>query len=131
MTLKQEQLEGGIVRVILEGTLDIEGTAALEPQLTHLTASDKTYVILDLAGVEFMSSIGIGAIVRVAKALRRRGGNMVILSPRQVVHLILAKTRIDTLIPIVFELQEACQRVMELPPKIGGIADGAHDAASR
>jgi hypothetical protein len=28
MTLKQEQLEGGIVRVILEGTLDIEGTAA-------------------------------------------------------------------------------------------------------
>jgi hypothetical protein len=55
---------------------------------------------------------------------------MVILSPRQVVHLILAKTRIDTLIPIVFELQEACQRVMELPPKIGGLADGAHDAAS-
>ncbi len=56
---------------------------------------------------------------------------MVILSPRQVVHLILAKTRIDTLMPIVFELQEACRRVMELPPEIGGIADGAHDAASR
>ena len=73
MTLKEEQLEGGIIRVILEGTLDIEGTAALEPQLTHLTASDKTYVILDLAGVEFMSSIGIGAIVRVAKARRKHG----------------------------------------------------------
>lgn len=125
MTLKQEQLEGGIIRVILAGTLDIEGTAALEPQLTHLTASDRTFVILDLSGVEFMSSIGIGAIVRVAKALRRRGGNVVILSPKQVVHLILAKTRIDTLIPIVFDLQEACQRVVELPPEIGGTVSSA------
>jgi anti-anti-sigma factor len=92
MTLKQEQLEGGILHVILEGTLDIEGTAALEPQLIHLTASDRTFVIMDLARVDFMSSIGIGAIVRVAKALRGRGGNMVLLSPKQVVHLILAKT---------------------------------------
>jgi anti-anti-sigma factor len=71
-----------------------------------------------------MSSIGIGAIVRVAKALRRRGGNMVILGPKQVVHMILAKTRIDSLIQIVFELQEACQRVKELPPKIGGQVSG-------
>ena len=124
MTLKQEQLEGGIIRVILEGTLDVEGTAALEPQLTHLTASDRAFVIMDLAGVDFMSSIGIGAIVRVAKTLRRRGGNMVMLSPKQVVHMILAKTRIDSLIPIVFELQDACQRVMELPPEIGGAVNG-------
>ena len=124
MTLKQEQLEGGIIRVILEGTLDVEGTAALEPQLTHLTAPDRVFVILDLAGVEFMSSIGIGAIVRVAKTLRRRRGNMVLLSPKQVVHMILAKTRIDSLIPIVFELQDACQRVMELPPEIGGAVNG-------
>ena len=118
MTLKQEQLEGGIIRVVLEGTLDIEGTATLEPQLTRLTVMDRTFVVMDLAGVEFMSSIGIGAIVRVVKALRGRGGNMVLLSPKQLVHLILAKTRIDSLIPIVFDLQEACQRVMEPPPKV-------------
>ena len=116
MTLKQEQLGGGIIRVLLTGTLDIEGTASLEPQLTYLTASDGAFVILDLAGVEFMSSIGIGAIVRLTKALRRRGGNIVILNPKQVVHMILAQTRIDSLIPIVFELDEACQRVKEIPP---------------
>ena len=119
MTLRQEQLEGGILRVILEGTLDIEGAAALEPQLARLTASDRAFVVMDLASVDFMSSIGIGAIVRVVKAIRRRGGNMVLLSPKQVVHLILAKTRIDSLMPIGFELQEACQRVMEPPPKVG------------
>jgi anti-anti-sigma factor len=119
MTLKQEQLEGGIIHVMLEGTLDIEGTAALEPQLTHLTTSDRTFVVMDLAKVDFMSSIGIGALVRVVKALRGRAGNMVFLSPNQVVHLILTKTRIDSLVPILFELQDACERVMEPPPKLG------------
>lgn len=119
MTLTEETLEGGIIRVMLHGSLDIGGTEKIEKKLTPLTALDKAFVVMDLSGVEFMSSIGIGAIVRVAKALRNRGGNMVILSPQQVVHLILTKTRIDSLILIATEITEACRLVKEAPPSFG------------
>ena len=118
MTLTEEKVDGGIIRVTLQGSLDIVGTEKIEKKLTPLTTLDQAFVIMDLSGVEFMSSIGIGAIVRVAKALRNRGGNMVIFSPQQIVHLILAKTRIDSLILITSDFAEACRMVKEAPPNL-------------
>lgn len=54
-----------------------------------------------------MASVGIGMIVRSAKALRLRGGELVLLNPQPVVKFVLEKTGINTLIPIVHDMPAA------------------------
>lgn len=51
-----------------------------------------TVALSDLAEVNFMSSIGIGMIVRLAQSIQKRNGNLVLLDPQSVVG---AGTRTD------------------------------------
>ena len=61
--------------------MDLEGAEAADLKLTSLAAVKKGFVIVDLDKVEFMSSIGVSVIVRVARALTSREGRLVLLKP--------------------------------------------------
>ncbi len=91
--------------------MDIEGSEEIGLQLTTATSGDNVRVIADLGGVEFMSSIGIGIVVRTAQSVRRRGGNMVLLAPQPVVKLILQKTNIPHIIAMHDALADAVAAV--------------------
>jgi anti-anti-sigma factor len=107
MDLSTEQLDGGIKRLVLKGRMDIEGTEKIGLRLSVETASERTYLVFDLSGVEFMASVGIGVLLRSVKALRLRGGDAVILNPRPVVEMVLKHTQIDTVIPVFHEFDAA------------------------
>ena len=100
MDLTTSARDNGITVMKLSGRMDIEGTGKIDLQLNVATTEERAYLIADLSDVGFMSSIGIGALVRVAKAVRRRGGNLVLLNPQPVVRLVLEKTGIPELMSI-------------------------------
>jgi len=100
MHLKTSVRDNGITVLKLTGRMDIEGTGEIDLKLNVATTEERAYLIADLSDVDFMSSIGIGALVRVAKAVRRRGGNLVLLNPQPIVRLVLEKTRIPELMSI-------------------------------
>ena len=97
--------------------MDIEGTDEVNLRLNVATAEDGALLIVDLSEVDFMSSIGIGSLVRVANNARRRGGNLVLLDPQPIVRLVLEKTRINEVITICNTLDEAVSAVRESPKK--------------
>jgi anti-anti-sigma factor len=74
MELSVRMIERGVKKISLAGRMDIPGTEQIDLRLAAETATEKAFVILDLSGVEFLASVGIGALVRSAKALRMRGG---------------------------------------------------------
>jgi anti-sigma B factor antagonist len=76
-------------------------------RFTAATASESANVIVDLSGVEFMSSIGIGVLVRSANALKQRQGKIVLLNPQPSVFKVLEATQINTVIPIVYDMESA------------------------
>jgi anti-anti-sigma factor len=76
-------------------------------KLTSLAAVRKGSVVVDLADVEFLSSIGVSVIVRVARALSSREGRLVLLSPRPNVADVLMRTQIDQIIPVFGDLTAA------------------------
>ena len=116
MNLNVSSLEGNVKRLNLEGHMDLVGTEQIGLKLNALATSEKQFYVTDLSKVDFLASIGIGVLVRCANALRRRGGNMVLLNPQPGVRMVLEKTKIDTVIPIYSNLQEACNAVREAPP---------------
>jgi anti-sigma B factor antagonist len=117
LKMHAQNLAEGIRKITLTGSMDIDGTQSIELQLNTQTSVEKAQVILDLAGVDFMASIGIGVIVQCARSARRRGGNLVILAPQPVVSLVLTKTRIDTVVPIAATFDEALRLLRAAPPK--------------
>jgi anti-anti-sigma factor len=106
MAIATEELPGGITRVILDGRLDIEGAAAVDLPMNVIAGSRKA-VLVDLQSVSFLGSMGLRALVAPARAIKGRGGKVVLFGPNESVEKVLKTSGVDTLIPIFHELQSA------------------------
>jgi anti-sigma B factor antagonist len=106
MAMATEEMVGGIMKVILDGRLDIEGAAAVDLQM-NLIAGSRKAVLLDLQNVSFVGSMGLRALVIPARAIKSRGGRIVIFGPNEMVEKVLKSSGVDTVIPVHHELQTA------------------------
>src|SRR5580704_15107477 len=106
MALATEELSGGVTKVILEGRLDIEGAAAIDLPM-NIIAGSKKAVLVDMQNVSFLGSMGLRALVAPARAIKGRGGKIVLFAPNESVEKVLKTSGVDTLIPIFHELQSA------------------------
>jgi anti-sigma B factor antagonist len=119
MELTVSRQDDGVTLARLSGKMDIDGTGEIDLKLTTAASEDRVLMITDLSGVGFMSTIGIGTLVRVAKAVRRRGGNIVILNAQPMVRMVLEKTRINEIIAMVDDYTAAVLAVKAPPPAAG------------
>jgi anti-anti-sigma factor len=106
VTIATEELEGGVLRVILDGRLDIEGATALDLRMNVIAGSRKL-VIVDLKRVSFLGSLGLRSLVIPARTITKRGGKIILLGPNEMVEKVLKTSGIDTLLPIHHDLQSA------------------------
>ena len=106
MALATEELTGGVTKVILDGRLDIEGAAAIDLQMNVIAGSKKA-VLVDLQKVSFLGSMGLRALLAPARAIKGRGGKVVLFGPNEMVEKVLKTSGIDTLIPVHHELESA------------------------
>jgi anti-sigma B factor antagonist len=111
MDLTYEDLEDGVRRIKLAGRMDVEGTREIDLKFTGLTASRQAFVIVDLSLVDFLSSIGLGTLVRSAKAQMSRHGRVVLLSPQPHVAKVLETTQVDQILPVLYDLEQARRAV--------------------
>src|SRR5271166_4462824 len=88
MAITTEELAGGIIRVILEGRMDIENSAAVDTRMKAI-AGDRNSVLVDLQNVSFLGSMGLRALVSPALAIKGRGGRMVLFGPNEMVARVL------------------------------------------
>lgn len=73
-----------VYSVELKGSLDSETYTELEDELKEITDEKTKAVILDMAGVDYVSSIGIRVLVGAKKSLEGKGASfaMVNLQPQ-------------------------------------------------
>lgn len=69
-------------RVALTGRLDTNSYAELDRQLAPILASDIDSLVLDLAGLDYISSAGVRSIFKARKALAARQGRVLVLNPQ-------------------------------------------------
>jgi len=115
MELTYSDFEDGVRKIDLVGRLDLEGANEIDLRFTALTSAARMLTIVDLAGVEFLASIGIATLVRNARSARLREGNLVLINPRPNVAQVLTSTKIDSLLPVCATLEEARAAVRILP----------------
>lgn len=114
MELRIEVLSDTVTRAAPVGRWDIVGASAIDLQLSVLSGSGRS-IIIDLAAVTFLSSMGIRSIVMSAKAVALRGARLVLMSPSENVETVLTATGIDKVAPICRGLEAALAAISAAP----------------
>ena len=85
--------------VVLTGRLDILGAEVIALPLAALSGA-KDSIVIDMAGVSFIASMGLRHLVSAAKTVRRRGGSLVLRNPTVPVVEVIAASGLIDLLPI-------------------------------
>jgi anti-sigma B factor antagonist len=93
--------EGNEYVIALTGALDIATAPDLWEAIDAAIADGHATLLLDLAGLTFVDSTGLGVFVRAGKELRAAGGGLVLRSPGERVANLLSITRLEE----VFEIR--------------------------
>ena len=101
-----EELDNGITKVVLDGSLDIAGAAAIDLKM-NIIAGAKNSVLIDLQQVTFIGSMGLRALVSPARAILSRKGKIAVYAPTELVEKVLKTSGIDTMIPIFHDYDMA------------------------
>ncbi|MFG1306366.1 STAS domain-containing protein [Xanthobacter autotrophicus] len=94
------------VLIVLDGRLDIEGTAQIEVAFSAVSSHAKA-TLVDLSATHFVASIGIRLFISNAKALARRGGRLVLFGATPVVEEVLLTTGLGALATVAATRAEA------------------------
>ena len=107
MKLEYTELKDGIRLIKLEGRLDLNGTYSIEVQFVNRCAGDKVCVLVEMSGVNYISSVGIPMLVNTAKSVMSKGGKMAFLKPQDNVLKVLELVGVTQVIPIYYEQEAA------------------------
>jgi anti-anti-sigma factor len=99
MEMIVEDIDGGVTNVILRGRLDTAGADSIDMRF-NVVAGSKRAVIVDLSSVDILTSLGVRVLLLGARAVKSKGGKLVILSPTSNVRSVLTAARTDSLIPV-------------------------------
>jgi anti-anti-sigma factor len=78
-----EHPSGLIIKVT--GDAGVENVATLEAELTKLMVSKPPLVVFDLTGLDFIASLGMGALMSFRKTVARNGGTVRIAAAKPAV----------------------------------------------
>jgi anti-anti-sigma factor len=101
------QRDDDITHVILAGRLDTSAAVQFEKSFSDATAVRNRPTIVDMSAIDFMASRGIGLLLVNSKKLRAGGHRMVLLNPPELVAHILAASKMEAILPVAYDLDEA------------------------
>ena len=107
MKLQYNELDNGIRLIKLSGKLDNYGVNSIDVEFIRNCMGDNVRVLVDLSGVNYISSIGIPMLINSAKSVASRGGKLALLTPQQNVAEVLELTGIPLIIPVYADLESA------------------------
>ena len=95
----------------VHGEVDLATSPALRDHLTKLIEDSPPAVVVDLDGVQFLDSTGLGVLVGAYKRAAELGVPLSLARPRRIVANALSLVRFDTVIPVHDTLKEALAEV--------------------
>lgn len=98
--VRSKVAEDGVSHVALSGRLDVDGVGAVELPLTVATVTRHKPAVVDMTGVEFLGSLGIGLLVRCAVSLQRSGAKFVLFGCQPLVKKTIETAKLTSVLPI-------------------------------
>ena len=117
LTIEQGPTKEGFVTLHLAGHLNNDTAGQLDEKIASaLKARTVESLILDFAGVQFISSAGVGALIKAIVTLSRRKGHLYLVSPTPQVTKVFDVIRLAGILDVftnTVELDEYLTRIQK------------------
>ena len=97
----------------LRGATRLDEPEELATQLSQLIQPSAPHLILELSELEFLTSVGLGAIVSAHNRARSFNGRVSVVNPQPEVANLLSITRVDQLASVYPTLEAARQALAD------------------
>ena len=111
--------------VAVTGELELATAPRLRQQVVSLIGGGRAQLVIDLSGVDFIDSVGLGVVVGALKRCRTHGGDLMVAGAVPRVRALFEITRLDEIIDLHPDLAAALAAAApELDPVREVTADG-------
>ena len=94
----EERLAGDVTILDLKGRMTLgDGDEILKDKVNSLVAQGRRKLVLNLAGVPYIDSAGLGEIVRTYTSISRQGGRLKLLNVSKRIQDLLVITKLITI----------------------------------
>jgi anti-sigma B factor antagonist len=97
----------GVTVLAPTGRLDVAGAPALREAIGEAVKSGPNKVVIDMEGVSFVDSTGLGSVIAALKQIRSGQGELRLAAPNQQVRVVLELTTLDRVFPYYATVEEA------------------------
>lgn len=91
----------------LSGRLSAVNVSELRSAVTSVVDQGWSHVLLELSGVSFIDSSGLGGIISGLKTARQAGGDLRLVAPAEQVMMILKLTNLDQILAVYPTIESA------------------------
>jgi anti-sigma B factor antagonist len=95
----------GVSIIELSGEIDLSTSPTFKDKVYETIESGKRDVVIDLDGLEFMDSTGLGVLVAALKKTRMHGGSIRLVCSKRNIIKVFTITGLDKVFPIYDNLQ--------------------------
>ena len=117
LTIKQGPTKEGFVTLHLKGHLNNDTAGRLNDKIADVLKEPRVVsLILDFADVQFISSAGVGSLIKAVVTLSRRKGHLYLVSPTPQVKKVFDVIRLSSVLDVftsVAELDEYLTRIQK------------------
>ncbi|MFP6766537.1 MAG: anti-sigma factor antagonist [Planctomycetaceae bacterium] len=98
-----------ITHIVLAGRLDTTAAEELGADISAAATEQNRSAIIDVSGIEFLASMGIGTLLAISKRMTKAGHKLIVLNPQGMVDVVLKASKLDKVMSIVHGLDEAIE----------------------
>jgi len=107
MELYYDEVDGDVLVIKADGGLNQRNADQFVNSLESLIDAGLTKIIVDCTALDYISSYGLGVLVRLHRRLAARGGNVKLAGARGVIFEVLRLARLTTLLAIYPDVARA------------------------
>ncbi|TMC54133.1 MAG: STAS domain-containing protein [Chloroflexi bacterium] len=107
LDVQTRQTDGGVAVIVPSGRLDVAGAPALKDAISQLAKNGPPKVVIDMEGISFVDSTGLGSVISALKEIRNSQGELRLAAPNQQVRVVLELTTLDRVFPYYATVEEA------------------------
>jgi anti-anti-sigma factor len=107
LDVQTRQTDAGVSVVAPTGRLDVAGAPALKDAISEVVKNGPPRVVIDMEGVSFVDSTGLGSVIAALKQIRNTQGELRLAAPNQQVRVVLELTTLDRVFPYYATVEDA------------------------
>jgi anti-sigma B factor antagonist len=80
LKIRVKQTKPGLVTLFPTGSIDSDGAVIAEKEINRLLAEPIVTLVLDMEGVDFISSVGVGLMAKTKSLLNRKSADLAMIN---------------------------------------------------